>query len=140
MMVVVVVVGSAAAVVVVVVREGPEGGLCRMRGKRHSGGVVGLGGFEGMEVEGEARGGKVVMSCASQADSSGGEGGSVVMVMWAESVRAEVQRVAESERRERRAFLRSAESEGLVSGLRIVRIRWTVDSILLAPGVEAPRA
>lgn len=119
--------GSAdvvAAVVVVV------GDLCRIRGKRHIG-PVGLGSFEGMtegDGEGEA-GGRVGMSSASQADLSGGDGGSVMMDMWPESVRAEVQRVDEVEIREWRAFLRSAESEGVVSGWRVVRIRWTVASI-----------
>ena len=115
--------GSA---VVAVVGEGLEGGLCRIKGKRHSGPVVVLLGFGGVEVEG---GGRVVISSASQADLSCGDGGSVVMLMWAESVRAEVQRVDESEMRARRAFLRSAESEGVVSGRRVVRIRWTVESI-----------
>lgn len=116
------VVGSAVVVVVVV------GDLCRIKGKRHSGPVVVLLGFGGMEVEVEG-GGRVVMSSASQADWSCGDGGSVVMLMWAESVRAEVQRVDESEMRARRAFLRSAESEGVISGRRVVRIRWTVESI-----------
>lgn len=117
--------GSAVVVVV--------GDLCRIKGKRHSGAILLLFGFGFGMVEGEGRveGGRVVMSSASQADGSCGEeeGGSVVLVMWAESLRAEAQRVDESEMREWRSFLRSADSEGVVSGLRIVRIRWTVESI-----------
>ena len=53
------------------------------------------------------------------------------MVILASSLRAAAQSVAEFEMRERRSFASSVDSEGGISGWRLVRIRCTVDSIWL---------
>ena len=98
-------------------------------------GEMGEMGEEGEEGEG---GGDVEgMSTASQLDLSNcAEVTWVVSEMWAESIRAVAQRVAEAETMDESSFLRSPKLAVRVSGWRILRIRWTKDSIWLDTGVE----